>query len=112
MEGEGGRNDDGLHEEVEQMYAKMSGLWRSQGGAGSDRVDIQALVFQVSTAEERLARHSALGGIVVGAATEALRALPFGAPVAAALGAFYSRAVLVGVAVCCLFASVYVCLCG
>jgi hypothetical protein len=41
-------------------------------------------------------RYSALGGALVGLASNALATMPFGAPVAAALGVIYKRSVQVG----------------
>lgn len=111
---------DSLEEEVESALGSTDALLATLGKLGKAMapsghaaevddvpLDVQALALPVrSKAEQHLARFSALGQVLVEGASQACAAMPFGAPVAALLGAVYARASLVCVALLSLAACV------
>ncbi|KAJ9527505.1 hypothetical protein QJQ45_025765 [Haematococcus lacustris] len=78
-----------LDKEVDLALSTVSKLLDNPQGA----VDLQALKLpNRSSAERKLAQLSVLGQVVVDLAAASVAALPFGAPVAAAIGGIYARA--------------------
>ncbi|GFH17743.1 WD_REPEATS_REGION domain-containing protein, partial [Haematococcus lacustris] len=78
-----------LDKEVDLALSTVSKLLDDPQGA----VDLQALKLpNRSSAERKLAQLSVLGQVVVDLAAASVAALPFGAPVAAAIGGIYARA--------------------
>ena len=86
---------DSPDEAIDEALGMMEGLLKllQQPDLPTGDMDVQKLHLPPRTkAEQALARYSVIGGAVVHIASQAISALPFGAPVAAVLEGMYGRA--------------------
>ena len=88
---------DGVMDVVDKLFALCeSWFGGAKAAAKSEELDLQKLHLSARTpAEKNLAKYSALGKVLVSGVQHAVGALPFGGPIAAALGAIFCRAVTV-----------------
>ena len=88
---------DGVMGVVDKLCAASASWFAgAKGPAKGEELELQKLQqSERSPAERNLAKYSALGKVLVGGVAHAVAALPFGGPVAAALGAIFCQAVTV-----------------
>ena len=88
---------DGVMGVVDKLLAASASWFTgAKVQAKGEELELQKLqLSERSPAERNLAKYSALGKVLVGGVAHAVAALPFGGPVAAALGAIFCQAVTV-----------------